>query len=155
GSAIQIPTTLFKFQYEMHFKSTCHITSYIELRLCLISIKGKDPLMASLQSLKECPKPTLFFVTIFVGVVLEFLMKEKLKKRTLNLPPTPAKWLIIGNLNQLGSYNLGGKDQVVIFTRVGSGRKWDHAHKKKVLVKKVVTRKMKPMQLRKDKSTII
>lgn len=34
-------------------------------------------------------------------------------------------------------------------------KKWDRSHKKKVPVKKVVTHKMTPMQLRKDKSTII
>ncbi|CAK7339108.1 unnamed protein product [Dovyalis caffra] len=34
-------------------------------------------------------------------------------------------------------------------------KRWDRAHKKKVPVKKVVTHKMTPMQLRKDKSTII
>ncbi|KAL5766950.1 hypothetical protein ACOSP7_017567 [Xanthoceras sorbifolium] len=34
-------------------------------------------------------------------------------------------------------------------------KKWDRAHKRKVPVKKVVTHKMTPMQLRKDKSTVI
>ncbi|KAL9370295.1 hypothetical protein Peur_041494 [Populus x canadensis] len=74
-----------------------------------------------------------------------------------------------------GNYNLDGKDQEGKDFRfyfdfehlkeeasiVEEGeflrgwKKWDRSHKKKVPVKKVVTHKMTPMQLRKDKSTVI
>ncbi|KAF2314554.1 hypothetical protein GH714_027539 [Hevea brasiliensis] len=49
-----------------------------------------------------------------------------------------------------GSYNPSEESE---FLR--DWKKWDRAHKKKVPVRKVVTHKVMPVQLRKDKSTII
>ncbi|XP_061952972.1 cytochrome P450 71AP13-like [Populus nigra] len=81
--------------------------------------------MAFLQWLKESSNPTLLFVTIFLLVALKFLMKGKLKNRKLNLPPSPAKLPIIGNLHQLGNMphislrGLAKKYGPIIFLQLG------------------------------------
>ncbi|XWS51319.1 hypothetical protein CRYUN_Cryun12cG0166800 [Craigia yunnanensis] len=59
--------------------------------------------MASLQWLQDSFNPSLLFASIFFLVLLKFLLKGKSSKRKPNLPPSPPKLPIIGNLHQLGS----------------------------------------------------
>ena len=46
--------------------------------------------------------PSLIFAFSFLLVLLNFIFKDKLKKRKCNLPPSPPKLPVIGNLHQLG-----------------------------------------------------
>jgi cytochrome P450 len=59
--------------------------------------------MAFLQWLKESFQPILLFASVFLVVLLRFFLKEKSRKRKSNLPPSPPKLPIIGNLHQLGN----------------------------------------------------
>ncbi|XP_059442657.1 cytochrome P450 71AP13-like [Corylus avellana] len=59
--------------------------------------------MAFLQWLKESFQPILLFASVFLVVLLRFFLKEKSRKGKSNLPPSPPKLPIIGNLHQLGN----------------------------------------------------
>jgi cytochrome P450 len=59
--------------------------------------------MAFLQWLKESFQPIFLFASIFLVVLLRFFLKEKSRKGKPNLPPSPPKLPIIGNLHQLGN----------------------------------------------------
>lgn len=67
----------------------------------------------------------LFASILLVLVLLKLLSKEKSRKRNLNLPPSPPKLPIIGNLHQLGDMphlslrRLAGKFGPVIHLQLG------------------------------------
>ncbi|KAF2282870.1 hypothetical protein GH714_043354 [Hevea brasiliensis] len=82
------------------------------------------------MALHQWPKelgfePSLILATIFVAVVLRFLLKEKQRKKNHNLPPGPGKLPIIGNLHQLGNmphlslHRLARKYGPIIFLQLG------------------------------------
>lgn len=80
--------------------------------------------MFPLQWLKEAI-PTLLSAIIFLAVALNFVSKTKSKRRKLNLPPSPPKKPIIGNLHQLGNMphislrNLAEKYGPIIYLQLG------------------------------------
>lgn len=80
--------------------------------------------MFPLQWLKEAI-PTLLSAIIFLAVALNFVSKTKSKRRKLNLPPSPPKIPIIGNLHQLGNMphislrNLAEKYGPIIYLQLG------------------------------------
>nr|XP_048329053.1 cytochrome P450 71AP13-like [Ziziphus jujuba var. spinosa] len=79
--------------------------------------------MAFLQWLKE---PIFLFAFLFLLVWLKFIFKEKSTKKQLNLPPSPSKLPIIGNLHQLNSsmphlslFSLAKKYGPILFLQLG------------------------------------
>ncbi|XVF54585.1 hypothetical protein PTKIN_Ptkin05aG0193100 [Pterospermum kingtungense] len=81
--------------------------------------------MASLQWLQDSFNPSLLFASIFLLVLLKFIFKDKSSKTKPNLPPSPPKLPIIGNLHQLGSLpnrslqGLAKKFGPIIFYQLG------------------------------------
>ncbi|KAL5814915.1 hypothetical protein ACOSQ4_025556 [Xanthoceras sorbifolium] len=59
--------------------------------------------MALLQWLRDSFNPSMLFASIFLVMVLKLWLMGKSRKRKFNLPPSPPKLPIIGNLHQLGN----------------------------------------------------
>ncbi|KAL5544047.1 hypothetical protein UlMin_007831 [Ulmus minor] len=78
--------------------------------------------MALLQWLQE---PLFLFSLIFLPILLKFVLREKPRKTGFNLPPSPSKIPIIGNLHQLGSnphislHKLAQKYGPIFFLKLG------------------------------------
>ncbi|XP_059444176.1 cytochrome P450 71AP13-like [Corylus avellana] len=82
--------------------------------------------MAFLQWLKESFQPISLLASIFLVVLLRFLLKKKSRKgKPINLLPSPPKLPIIGNLHQLGNmphlslHRLAEKFGPIMFLQLG------------------------------------
>ncbi|KAJ7956139.1 Cytochrome P450 [Quillaja saponaria] len=81
--------------------------------------------MAMLQWLKEGFLPPFIFAFLLLLVLMKFFSKEKSRKRNSNLPPSPPKIPIIGNLHQLGTMphlslqNLAKKFGAIFYLQLG------------------------------------